>query len=493
VAGRPSRQFSTTILAGSWPQTDPASCDALAQAQHNKAVDLLGNADDVRGAANQLIAEQSGATIEAFHQSSHELASTMTGHADTYFAMSRASTESGRIMSALQEDLDRIDYRAHQQIDQLMKSATTGPAAAAARARAIQVIAQARAQTVAASTAAAEAITAEGSQFSTQPEKKPDKNGAAQAVDYQFKRGGPGDTPKPNPVTNPPTTTPVPAPNPNHDDLDDTIPNHPDLNIGGDGAANAKDKTPDHHPFLNGKLNPLDAGPDRRPIPTGTAEGANGSQYGFYSKPSYHDPAGSKIPNDSYVTSPSQIVDLHDPSKVIGQAPVAQASGAYDPASKSMYVVGNAPDGTRHLWKSTAVDPANPNAWAAPGAHWDNLGEVMLGTRENQLVQLGGGGYMLTGATDDGPITGTTASTPEGLVGQVRGTPLVANDSQTGVAGPYGPTIVTDHYDPVTGTDTIQMRVSQFGDPALIPPAGSNEKWPYDPRLYTTTFTVTQP
>jgi hypothetical protein len=146
VAGMPSRQFSGAILAGSWPQTDPAMCDALAKAQHGKAVELLGNADTARGVADQLIAEQSGATVEAFNQFSHELASTMAGHADTYFSMSRASAESGRIVCGLREDLDRIDAQAHEQIEPLMRSQNP--------------IARAQAMTV--STAAAEAVTAQG-------------------------------------------------------------------------------------------------------------------------------------------------------------------------------------------------------------------------------------------------------------------------------------------------------------------------------------------
>lgn len=151
--------------------TDPSHRQTLAQAQHGKAVELLGSADEVRGAVNQVTTEQWGAVVEAFNQSSHALAATITNHANIYFSMSRASTESGRILSGLRADLDRIDHQAHQQIEQLTKSATTGPAAVAARAQAIQVIAAARAQAVAATTAAARDITAQGPQFNTQPEK----------------------------------------------------------------------------------------------------------------------------------------------------------------------------------------------------------------------------------------------------------------------------------------------------------------------------------
>ncbi|WP_162625463.1 hypothetical protein [Mycolicibacterium llatzerense] len=168
MTAMPSRQFSAAILGGSWPMTDPATCHNLAQAQHNKAVELLGNADGIRSVANTLVTEQSGATVDAFHHSSHQLASIIVNHADTYFSMSRASAESGRIMSGLKEDLDRLDYRAHRLIEPLM--ASNNPLA---RTQAIQIIATARAQAVAATTTAAQEITAQGAQFVKQPVKNP--------------------------------------------------------------------------------------------------------------------------------------------------------------------------------------------------------------------------------------------------------------------------------------------------------------------------------
>ncbi|MEZ0053037.1 hypothetical protein ABIA30_004062 [Mycobacterium sp. MAA66] len=326
----------------------------------------------------------------------------------------------------------------------------------------------------------------------------------------KFKQGGgPDDQPKPDPVINLPATKPERAPNPNHDDLDDTIAGHHDLNIGGDGAASTKDGTPEHHPFLNGKLNPLDVPPGTRAIPTGTADGPNGKKYAFFSFPPYNNADGS--PNLGYVTPNSAIVDITDPNHpvVIGKAPLGQVSGAYDPTSNKMYIVGNPGDGKgpgRELY-SVPVDTNNPNGWAAaipegaagpPGAaHWHNEGSVLQGGRENQLIRLGGGGFMLSGAADGEPVRATTASTPQGLVNQLTGADIVPtvapNNAQNGVVGPYGPTIVDDHWDPTTRTDTITMRVSQFGDPALLPPPDSNLQWPYDPSLFTTTFTVTQP
>jgi hypothetical protein len=268
------------------------------------------------------------------------------------------------------------------------------------------------------------------------------------------------------------------------DDLGATIPNT-GINIGGDGK--------DHHPYLNGRLNPLDNGDGTRPIPTGTAAGPNGQQLGFYSQPPYEitTPDGTTVKNPSYVTPNSAIVDLQNPSRIIGHAPIAQASGAYDKKSNTMFIVGNPGDGNgdhRELWQSDPIDPNNPNAWAN---NWHKVGDVLPGNRENQLVALQGGGFLLAGSTDDGPIRGVASATPERLVGQLAGAPIISNDPRSGVPGVYGPTVLNDHFDPPTGRDTVQLRVSQFAPPGG--PVDEHGDPIYDPRTFTSTFTVSQP
>uniref|UniRef100_UPI0013A6B5B0 hypothetical protein n=1 Tax=Mycolicibacterium llatzerense TaxID=280871 RepID=UPI0013A6B5B0 len=62
-SGMPARRFSTAILAGSWPQTDPLTCGTLAQTHHAKAQELLSNADEARTAADRVVASQSGSTV----------------------------------------------------------------------------------------------------------------------------------------------------------------------------------------------------------------------------------------------------------------------------------------------------------------------------------------------------------------------------------------------------------------------------------------------
>lgn len=161
-SGMPSRRFSTAILTGAWPQTDPAACQSLAAAQRQKAVELLGCADQIRTTAADVSASQSGKTIEGFHTASTGLATTITGHADRYFAMAQASSEVGHILQGLRTDLNQIDSRAHQQIDQILRS-STGATAVLAQTQIVQVIASARAEASAKSAAAATAIADQGS------------------------------------------------------------------------------------------------------------------------------------------------------------------------------------------------------------------------------------------------------------------------------------------------------------------------------------------
>lgn len=161
ASGMPTRRFSSTILAGAWPQTEPSACHTLSRTQHQKAVALLGHSDDIRSAATQVTADQAGMTVDAFAASSHRLAGTVTDHADRYFAMSRASREVGQILHGLRTDLDHIDSRAHTQIDEIAKRAT-GATAVLAQTRIIQVIAAARGEAAEKSATAATAIVDQG-------------------------------------------------------------------------------------------------------------------------------------------------------------------------------------------------------------------------------------------------------------------------------------------------------------------------------------------
>lgn len=162
TSGMPARRFSSAILTGAWPQTDPAACHTLSTTQRQKAGELLGCADQIRTTTKGVTAAQSGQAIDAFHTASSGLASTITGHADRYFAMARASSEVGHILQGLRTDLDRIDSQAHQQIDQILRS-STGATAVLAQTQIVQVIANARAAASAKSASAASAIADQAS------------------------------------------------------------------------------------------------------------------------------------------------------------------------------------------------------------------------------------------------------------------------------------------------------------------------------------------
>jgi hypothetical protein len=57
-------------------------------------------------------------------------------------------------------------------------------------------------------------------------------------------------------------------------------------------------------------------------------------------------------------------------------------------------------------------------------------------------------------------------------------------------AAPYGPTVVDTVYDPVTGVETVQLRVSTWEQPPNWAPTPDNPDMPYNPKTYTTSVTV---
>ncbi|RIS79112.1 hypothetical protein [Mycobacteroides abscessus] len=267
------------------------------------------------------------------------------------------------------------------------------------------------------------------------------------------------------------------------DDLDSTIPNTGE-NIGGD----PKPGTNPPGPRLNGNLNPLNKNvpPGTRPLPTGTALGPQGQHYAFYSTPQVYSSPG--VFNDNFVTKPSQIVDLANPSKIIGTSPLAQTSGAYDPASNTMLLTGNTSaepgDVIREVWQSDPIDPKNPNGWINT---MHRLGNVMPGDRESQLIALGSqgkDGFLFVGSSGRGPIEGVIASTPQELTQKMVGQVMVLRDinNVNGIDGPYGPTIPKQTIDSA-GNGSLVLRLSQYWKPGA-------DRGVYAPRVYETTCTV---
>lgn len=269
-------------------------------------------------------------------------------------------------------------------------------------------------------------------------------------------------------------------------DLNVTLPGT-GIEISGDGRS--------HYPTLNGERNPFEV-PGGRPLPTGTIVGPDGKQYVLYSEVPYKLPNGD--PNPEYATADTTVVDLADPSTPIGSLQgISQASGAYDPVTNRMVVVGNTGphpgDRTRMLYTSDPIDPANPDGWMQT---LKPIGEIqgLPGDRENQLVALEGGGFMLVGSDNfnkdvpgDQPVSAITASSPEGLL-TAQAVPLFPPGSGwPGGAAPYGPTVVDTVYDPVTGRETVQLRISTWETPPGWDGTGDR---PYNPKTYDTQISV---
>ncbi|GAB1811157.1 putative alpha/beta hydrolase [Mycobacterium sp. MUNTM1] len=258
-------------------------------------------------------------------------------------------------------------------------------------------------------------------------------------------------------------------------DLQDQFPDGKGPVFGGDPRLFNPDGTPTHQP--RSPASELAPGPPgTRPLPTGTALGPNGKRYAFFSHPT--DPDSPRPQGQSPWVSNGSVWDYTDPNHPVkvGDLPqIYQGSGAFDPATGRMVIIGNGSgqeaDSTRGMWVSDPVDPANPNGWLS-SLH--RVGDVNLpGNRESQLVALQGGGFMLTGATDRGPVTAISAATPEGLMGA---SPVTLVDKLPTV---YGPTVTGLSYDPATGLETVNLRVSTWQDGSY-----------YDPKTWTTSFTV---
>jgi hypothetical protein len=301
--------------------------------------------------------------------------------------------------------------------------------------------------------------------------------------------GGPGDPgggpglPKRQPQINGPAS--APQYEQNKYDLQDTFPDGQGPTFGGDRRTVDANGNPVDVPDSPGTYSvPTD--PNHRPIPTGTAIGPDGRRYGFFSTPDRSLNEQNAPPHVNIYSTPGRVYDFTDPQHPVdlgalsaNGVPIYQASGAYDAANRRMVIVGNTSNSkdaglTRGLWVAD-VDPNNPNGWVS---NLHQIGNVSLpGSRESQLVALKGGGFMLVGADDKGPVSAIASNTVEGLKTAPK-TDLVTQGMLPTV---YGPTVTDLSYDPQTGLETVNLRVSDW-----VP----TPNCPYNPQTFTSTFTV---
>lgn len=119
---------------------------------------------------------------------------------------------------------------------------------------------------------------------------------------------------------------------------------------------------------------------------------------------------------------------------------------------------------------------------------FNNLG---AGDRENQIVSLPQGGYLLTSASNGSQIVGVTAGSPQGLLTapshELTGPGFIPSPGNQ-PAVPYGPSVVSIETLP-NGQEQVTMRVSTWPTPSWPVGPGAPPP-PYHPRTYTTTFNV---
>jgi hypothetical protein len=282
-------------------------------------------------------------------------------------------------------------------------------------------------------------------------------------------------------------------------DLQDGYPDGQGPTFGGDPRRANDDGTPrDGIPRSPASQQAQDPNqPTTRSIPTGTALGPDGRRYAFFSYPDIdHIPKG----NNPFATA-GKAWDFTDPNHPVMLGPlkdtggntIYQASGAYDSKTGKMVIVGNTgpklTDTQRVLWESDPVQPGDPPGKWLQSLHQVGTVQGLPGARENQLVALQGGGFALVGSDDFDPnhpagrpaVSAVTAASPEGLTTAVP-TTLIQPQNFPGAA-PYGPTVVGTHFDPATGKETLDLRVSTW-------PGAAKVGQPYNPNTYTTTFTV---
>lgn len=256
-----------------------------------------------------------------------------------------------------------------------------------------------------------------------------------------------------------------------------------------------------HLPGQPGIDNPFPVDEGFRALPTGTAVGPDGQQYAFYSVRPY----GPGTSPDNFIAPESRVQNLADPATDLGplmgttigsdtKVGIAQASGVFDAESGRMIIVGNiGQDGQRAMWQSDPVAAgAPPNAWMDSLHQVGTFNNLGAGDRENQIVSLPQGGYLLTSASNGSQIVGVTAGSPQGLLTapshELTGPGFIPSPGNQ-PAVPYGPSVVSIETLP-NGQEQVTMRVSTWPTPEGWPVGPGAPPPPYHPRTYTTTFNV---
>lgn len=242
----------------------------------------------------------------------------------------------------------------------------------------------------------------------------------------------------------------------------------------------------------------------KRSIPTGTAIGPNGERIAFFSYPD-----GTVQEGINPFSTPGKAWDFSDPDhpQALGpvtypgpdgkKLPIFQPTGAYDKTTGKMVIVGNVTNQAgkieRYMFESAPVQPGQKPADWMKTLQMSGKIEGMPGARESQLVALKGGGFALVGSDnyssdpiDPRPAVNAVVAPSAGELRSAVPTIILEPTMISGhPAAPYGPTVTGTTYDPATGQETLELRVSTWD--GVTKKDGSN---PYDPKTYTTSFNV---
>ncbi|ORA29863.1 hypothetical protein BST20_27820 [Mycobacterium branderi] len=156
----PSRPYSSAILGGLWPTTDPDAWSDAGEGLQHKANELEDDAATIRRSAEGLYTDGSGEMIDGMHGACIRQSHTVMDMHDSYASMAKSVNETARVIYSTRSALDAIDEKANEEIKRL-KEANKGRGLSAAGMSMLlnaiaEIVAQARAE------AQAKAATAAG-------------------------------------------------------------------------------------------------------------------------------------------------------------------------------------------------------------------------------------------------------------------------------------------------------------------------------------------
>lgn len=167
-----------------------------------------------------------------------------------------------------------------------------------------------------------------------------------------------------------------------------------------------------------------------RALPTGVGYGADGRPLAGNSFPAK---GGSGL--GEFASGNTWLYDVSNPQapQLKGQLPVSQGSVAYDKAGNQMVVVGNTglnPSDSRAVWTAPVQPGDTPDKWIPKLVQKDSIPFASDGgDRENQIVQLKNGSWLLLDTKNGGGVRGFLSDDPATIL---RGT--TAQISQTAPA-----------------------------------------------------------